>query len=80
MLVGLTNKTNWQQTNREHRYKYIGDNGGRWMTSGGGWRQAQRQMKLDQGVTDVIDSSLIFPSVPYQAGKQLSTPAEMSSE
>ena len=24
MLVGLTNKTNWQQTNREHRYKYSG--------------------------------------------------------
>jgi hypothetical protein len=26
-LVSLTNKTNWQQTNREHRYKYTGDNG-----------------------------------------------------
>ena len=26
-LVGLTNKANWQQTNREHRYKYSGDNG-----------------------------------------------------
>ena len=26
MLVGLTNKMNWQQTNREHRYKYTGDN------------------------------------------------------
>jgi hypothetical protein len=27
ILVDLTNKTNWQQTNREHRYKYPGDNG-----------------------------------------------------
>ena len=26
-LVSLTNKTNWQQTNRRHRYKYTGDNG-----------------------------------------------------
>jgi hypothetical protein len=26
-LFGLTNKTNWQQTNRDHRYKYPGDNG-----------------------------------------------------
>ena len=26
-VVGFTNKTNWQQTNREHRYKYTGDNG-----------------------------------------------------
>jgi hypothetical protein len=26
-LVSLTNKTNWQQTNRKHRYKYIGDHG-----------------------------------------------------
>jgi hypothetical protein len=43
-LVDL-NKTNWQQTNREHRYKYIGDNEGRWETPGGGWRHAQRQVK-----------------------------------
>ena len=26
-LVDLTKKTNWQPTNREHRYKYTGDNG-----------------------------------------------------
>jgi hypothetical protein len=26
MLVDLTNKTNRQQTNREHRYEYTGDN------------------------------------------------------
>ena len=26
-LVVLTNKTNWQQRNREHRYKCTGDNG-----------------------------------------------------
>jgi hypothetical protein len=26
-LVSLTNKTNWQQTNRKHKYKYKGDNG-----------------------------------------------------
>lgn len=26
-LVDLTNKTNWQRTNREHRYKYTGDDG-----------------------------------------------------
>ena len=25
--VGLTDKTNWQQTNREHKYKYTGGNG-----------------------------------------------------
>jgi hypothetical protein len=24
---GGLNRTNWQQTNREHRYKYTGDNG-----------------------------------------------------
>ena len=36
-LVGLTNKTNWQRTNREHRYKYTGDNGedGRHLEGGG---------------------------------------------
>jgi hypothetical protein len=36
-LVGFTNKTNWQQTNREHRYKYPGDNGedGRHLEGGG---------------------------------------------
>nr|XP_029489355.1 histidine ammonia-lyase-like [Oncorhynchus nerka] len=27
LLVGSTNKTNWQQTNREHRYKYTGEDG-----------------------------------------------------
>ena len=27
MLVGSTNKTNWQQTNREPRYKYTGNYG-----------------------------------------------------
>jgi hypothetical protein len=26
-LVGSMNKTNYQQTNKEHRYKYTGDNG-----------------------------------------------------
>jgi hypothetical protein len=26
MLVDLTNKTNWQQTSREHRNKYPGTN------------------------------------------------------
>ena len=36
MLVGSTNKTNWQQKNGEHRYKYTGDNEGRWETPGGG--------------------------------------------
>jgi hypothetical protein len=37
MLVDLTNKTNWQQTSREHRYKYPGDNGedGRQLEEGG---------------------------------------------
>ena len=36
-LVDLTNKTNWQQTNREHRYKYKGDIGkdGRQLERGG---------------------------------------------
>ena len=31
------NKMNWQQTNREHRYKYTGDNGedGRHLEGGG---------------------------------------------
>ena len=27
VLVNLTNKMNWQQTNRENRYKYTEDNG-----------------------------------------------------
>ena len=44
-LVDLTNKTNWQQTNREHRYKYTGDNDRRWKTRVGGWSQSQRQVK-----------------------------------
>ena len=37
MRVDLTNKTNWQQTNRENRYKYTGDNGedGRHLEGGG---------------------------------------------
>ena len=37
MLVVLTNKTNWQQANREQRYKYTGDNGeyGRHLEGGG---------------------------------------------
>jgi hypothetical protein len=37
MLIDLTNKTNWQQTNREHWYKYTGDNGedGRHLEGGG---------------------------------------------
>jgi hypothetical protein len=26
-LAGFTSKINWQQTNREHRHKYTGDNG-----------------------------------------------------
>ena len=36
-LVGLMNKTNWQQSNREHRYKYTGDHGedGRHLEGGG---------------------------------------------
>ena len=36
-LFDLTNKTNWQQTNREHRYKYSGENGenGRHLEGGG---------------------------------------------
>jgi hypothetical protein len=37
MLVDLTNKTNWQRTNREHRYIYTEDNGedGRHLEVGG---------------------------------------------
>jgi hypothetical protein len=44
-LVDLTNKTNWQQTDRKRRYKYPDDKWGRWATPGGGWRQAQGQVK-----------------------------------
>lgn len=37
MLVDLTKKTNWQQTDRKHRYKYPGGNGedGRHLEGGG---------------------------------------------
>jgi hypothetical protein len=31
---GRPDKTNWQQTNRNHRYKYTGDNGNKWETPG----------------------------------------------
>jgi hypothetical protein len=36
-LVDMTNKTNWPATNREHRYKYTGDNGedGKHLEGGG---------------------------------------------
>ena len=50
-LVDLTNKTNWQQTGREHRYKYTGDNGE------GGGRQSQGQVK--QGVTQMSTVTLV---------------------
>jgi hypothetical protein len=49
-LVGLMNKTNWQQTNREHRYKYTGIMG----KSGDTWRRVETITKTgatDQGVT-----------------------------
>ena len=50
MLVDLTNKTNWQRTNREHRYKYTGDMG----KKGDIWREVEkftRTGETDQGVT-----------------------------
>jgi hypothetical protein len=43
-LIDLSNKTNWQQTNREHRYKYTGEKWVRWATPGGAWRQSQGQV------------------------------------
>jgi hypothetical protein len=36
-----TQKWETTQTNRKHWYKYPGDNGDKWETPGGGWRQAQ---------------------------------------
>jgi hypothetical protein len=51
LLVRLMNKTNWQQTNREHSYKYTGDNG----MMGDTWRGLETITKTgetDQGVTN----------------------------
>jgi hypothetical protein len=52
-LVDLTNKMNWQQTNREHRYKYTGDNGedGRHLEWVG---TSTRTGETDQGVTRTL--------------------------
>ena len=49
-LVELTNKTNWQWTNREHRYKYTEDNreDGRHLD---GVETIRRTGKTDQGGT-----------------------------
>jgi hypothetical protein len=41
-LVGFTNETKWQQTNREHRYKYTGDNGEDGQPGGGGDKHKER--------------------------------------
>ena len=51
-LISLTNKTNWQQTNREHRYKYPGDNGedGR---NRKGVETSTRTGETDQGMTEI---------------------------
>jgi hypothetical protein len=47
-LVDLTNKTNWQQENREHRYKYMGDNG---KDTWRGLETITKTGESDQGVT-----------------------------
>jgi hypothetical protein len=50
MLVCLTNKTNWQQTDRGHRSKYMGIMG----KMGDTWRGVGKMTKTgetDQGVT-----------------------------
>jgi hypothetical protein len=43
-------KTNWQQTNRKYRYKYTGDNEGKWEYLVGGGDK-HKIGETDQGVT-----------------------------
>jgi hypothetical protein len=44
-LLDLNKQDKLAHTDRKHRYKYPGDKWGRWVTPGGGWRQAQGQVK-----------------------------------
>ena len=52
-LVGFTNKMSCEQTNREHRYKYTGDNreDGRHLEGGGDNKDITKTGETDQGVT-----------------------------
>jgi hypothetical protein len=43
-------KTNWQQADRKHRYKYTGDNGNKWEPPGGGGDK-HKTGETDQCVT-----------------------------
>jgi hypothetical protein len=67
-LTLKTYKTNWHQTDREHRYKYTGDNGeeGQHQVGGGdkqkdntrwGVETSRRTGETDQGVTHILGSN-----------------------